>query len=38
MKTTFRHYGAVALLLACILLLSTLLSLLTGAMPAFFFF
>lgn len=31
MKTTFRHYGAVALLLACILLLSTLLSLLTGA-------
>lgn len=31
MKTTLRHYGAVALLLACILLLSTLLSLLTGA-------
>lgn len=31
MKTTLRHYGAVALLLAVILLVSTLLSLLTGA-------
>ena len=30
MKTTLRHYGAVALLLAVILLLSTLLSLFTG--------
>ena len=30
MKSTFRHYGAVALLLACILLASTLLSLVTG--------
>ena len=31
MKSTFRHYGAVALLLACILLASTLLSLWTGS-------
>ena len=31
MKTTIRHYGAVALLLACILTVSTLLSLATGA-------
>ena len=31
MKSTFRHYGAVALLLACILLVSTLLSLVTGS-------